>query len=153
MSGENLQNDPEQSINALHRKDDASVSGRHDAPDEEAQPLNPEDIHPVLQRQELSCASQKDKLEEEFQALAKQWRKETRYMSSANKMAMHPAYQRIISMGKDAIPLILRDLQQTRSHWLWALHILAKEDPAPENATFDQAVDAWLDWGKQHKYL
>src|SRR5215468_10244446 len=80
-------------------------------------------------------------LEVEFRALATHWHKETRYWSSISRMSMHPAYQRIIALGDDVIPLILRDLKQTRSHWLWALYVLSGfYDPSPENASFDEAV-------------
>ena len=93
-------------------------------------------------------------LSREFIVLVSQWRTATRYVSSANKMAMHPAYQAIIALGGRAVPLILRDLEQTRSHWLWALYILSKfQGPAPEGATFDEAVDAWLNWGRQRGLL
>jgi hypothetical protein len=92
-------------------------------------------------------------LEQKFNRLATEWHKATRMMSSVTKMAMHPAYQKIIAMGLPVMPLILRDLEQTRDHWLWALHVLTEEDPAPENASFDQAVDAWLEWGKQRGFL
>jgi hypothetical protein len=91
--------------------------------------------------------------EREFRALAERWRRETRYISSVNKAAMHPAYQQIIGMGRDAVPLILRELERTRGHWLWALFAITKHDPAPEGATFDEAVDAWLNWGRQNRYL
>jgi hypothetical protein len=91
--------------------------------------------------------------EREFRTLADRWRRETRYVSSVNKTAMHPAYQQIIGMGKEVIPLILRELERTRGHWLWALFAITKHDPAPEGATFDEAVDAWLDWGRRHRYL
>ncbi len=88
-------------------------------------------------------------LERDFNILAARWQRETRYLSSASKMAMHPAYQRIISLGQRVIPLILRDLQQTRGHWLWALYVLSEfQDPAPEGATFEEAVEAWLHWGR-----
>ncbi|MEK6289371.1 MAG: hypothetical protein AABO57_26970 [Acidobacteriota bacterium] len=93
-------------------------------------------------------------LRDEFNALAECWHKETRYWSSATKMAMHPAYQRIISLGEEVIPYILDDLQRTHGHWLWALHILSEfHDPATEGATFDEAVDAWLNWGRQQGLL
>lgn len=95
-----------------------------------------------------------DSVQEEFDVLASQWHKETRYWSSATKMAMHPAYQGIIALGRAAVPLILRDLERTRSHWLWALYILSKrQDPAPDEATFDKAVDAWLEWGRRQGLL
>lgn len=66
---------------------------------------------------------------------------------------MHPAYQRIIGLGPRAVPLILRELQKTRGHWLWALNAITGEDPAPPAATYSEAVDAWLEWGKENRYL
>ncbi|MCI0486409.1 MAG: hypothetical protein L0229_07395 [Blastocatellia bacterium] len=92
-------------------------------------------------------------LEARFNALAEQWHRETKLLSSATKMAMHPAYQKIIGMGAPVIPLILRDLERTRDHWLWALHVITDEDPAPPDSDFEQAVDAWLEWGRAHGYI
>ena len=93
-------------------------------------------------------------LEQEFSELAERWHKETRLMSSVSKMAMHPAYQGIIALGRSVIPLILQDLKKTRDHWLWALYVLNRfNDPAPPDATFDEAVDAWLAWGKEEGHL
>lgn len=89
----------------------------------------------------------------EFGRLAGQWKKDTRFTSSLNKRSMHPAYQRIIGMGPAALTLIFQDLEETRSHWLWALCAITGNDPAPQNATFDEAVDAWLTWGKSEGYL
>jgi hypothetical protein len=40
---------------------------------------------------------------DEFNALAEQWRREAGALSDTEKRAMHPAYQRIIGMGNDAI--------------------------------------------------
>ena len=92
-------------------------------------------------------------LEQRFWNLANQWHKETRLTSSVAKMVMHPAYQQIIGMGAVAIPFILRDLRATRDHWLWALRAIVGDDPSPEGASFDEAVDAWLAWGKKKKYI
>jgi len=89
-------------------------------------------------------------LESNFRDLAVRWHKETKYWSSATKMAMHPSYQRIIALGEKVIPYILNDLRLTRGHWLWALYILSGfQDPSPDDATFDEAVDAWLKWGTE----
>lgn len=92
-------------------------------------------------------------LESKFRMLADRWRKETRHSSSVNRMAMHPAYQQIVGMGRDALPLILRELEITRGHWLWALYAISGEDAAPEGSTFEQAVDAWLEWGRRHNHI
>lgn len=88
-----------------------------------------------------------------FRQLADQWRSETKYVSSLSKMALHPAYQKIIGMGQPAVPLILSELRESSDHWLWALHSITGEDPAPPNATFREAVQAWIEWGKQKGYL
>jgi hypothetical protein len=88
-----------------------------------------------------------------FQQLAERWRSETEYISSLSKMVLHPAYQRIIGLGKPAVPLILSELQKQVDHWLWALHAITGESPAPPNATFREAAQAWLDWGREKGYL
>lgn len=92
-------------------------------------------------------------LERTFSALAEQWRADTVFLSSVEKMAMHPAYQRIIGLGPQALPLLLRELQGRPDHWFWALHAISGEDPAPADATFDQAVQAWLEWGRCQGYI
>jgi hypothetical protein len=92
-------------------------------------------------------------LKREFDKLAQLWYADTAKLSIVHQMAMHPAYQAIIGMGRDALPFIFRELQQTRDHWLWALNAITRQDASKPNQTFDQAVDAWLDWGKNRGYL
>ena len=92
-------------------------------------------------------------VEPRFRHLVDQWRKETRYLSSLSKISMHPAYQKIIGIGKEGVPLILREMQERGGHWLWALYAITDEDPAPPNANFDEAVQAWLNWGRQRGYI
>ncbi len=43
-------------------------------------------------------------IETRFLELAQQWRRETGMMSLVTKMSMHPAYQRIIGMGRTRCP-------------------------------------------------
>ena len=88
-----------------------------------------------------------------FAKLADNWRTATRRLSSVSQISMHPSYQRIIGMGLPAVPLILHALAEKPEHWLWALHSITGEDPAPENATFSEAVAAWLNWGRRMGYL
>jgi len=92
-------------------------------------------------------------LEREFNALAREWRKNTRHVSSVHEKSMNRAYQKIIRRGKDFVPFILQDLERTRDHWLWALDIIGDENPAEHAETFEEAVDAWLRWGKLHGHL
>ncbi len=90
---------------------------------------------------------------DEFRTLVKQWRRDTRHISSLAKMASHPAYRRIMGMGRDVLPLLLNELRQHPDHWLIALNAITGEDPAPQGATFDEAVSAWLSWGREKGLL
>lgn len=88
-----------------------------------------------------------------FNELASLWKRDTRFTSSLTKMMLHEAYQAIIGMGKEALPFIFADLKQSGDHWLWALRAITQEDPVPEGADYRTAVEAWLAWGREHRYL
>jgi len=100
-----------------------------------------------------STGNEREKLERTFRHLVEQWKKDTLHWSSVAKMIAHPSYRRIMGMGPDALPLLLRELRECPDHWLIALNAITGEDPAPPDSTFHQAVDAWLAWGVQRGYL
>ena len=56
-------------------------------------------------------------------------------------------------MGERAIPLILADLQKEPDHWSYALTKLTKADPVKPEDNFHQAVEAWLNWGREQGYI
>jgi hypothetical protein len=89
--------------------------------------------------------------EARFKALAARWKAERGATSSATQMAMHPAYQSLIGLGADAIPLLLRELQCEPDHWFWALCAITGEDPVPPEArgNVQEMAKAWLEWGRQ----
>jgi hypothetical protein len=93
-------------------------------------------------------------LEHRFQQLATQWKQETRGLSSTTALAMHPAYQQIIGMGKAVIPLLLQDLETKFGRWFWALKSITGQDPVPaEHQGNTQAMtEAWLTWGRDQGY-
>lgn len=93
-------------------------------------------------------------LEQKFSRLAKQWRKETRHVSSIHEKSMNMAYQKIIGMGKEVLPYIFRDFQRTHDDWLWALQVITEAEPAPgQYDDFDEVVEAWLNWARENHYL
>jgi hypothetical protein len=92
-------------------------------------------------------------LEQEFNELAGIWYQETGKLSSAEQIVLHPAYQKIIGMGKDALPFIFKELQRTRGHWIWALAMITRDDKGKPGMKFREAVDAWLAWGKTNGYI
>ena len=67
---------------------------------------------------------------------------------------MHPAYQQIIGLGKEAIPFLLRELEQKSGRWFWALKSITREDPLQEEhkGNTQEMIDTWLDWGHRNGY-
>lgn len=88
-----------------------------------------------------------------FNALARRWVREAEGISVHSRAVMHKAYQQIIGMGPVAIPLLLEALEDQPDHWMWALSILANEDPAKHARTFQQARAEWLKWGHRKGYI
>lgn len=98
----------------------------------------------------LPASNQPDPRRERFRLLAQQWRADTQWLSSASQAAMHPAYQAIIGMGADALPLILEDLRQNSGHWYWALKAISNQDPVvpADRGSIKKMRAAWLRWGE-----
>jgi hypothetical protein len=98
-------------------------------------------------------------MEEKFRRLADKWHDETDMHSSTLKVIGHPAYLRIIAMGRSAIPLILQEMKQRPGHWLPAINALTEdireegENPAGCCATSSEARTAWIRWGESKGYL
>jgi len=85
-------------------------------------------------------------LEQQFGELAEQWARETMHISAIREMILHRAYQRIIGLGPDVVPLILQRMRLTREQWFWALSALTGDDPAQGANTVDEAIAAWIEW-------
>jgi len=90
-----------------------------------------------------------------FRDLVRQWKEATVFTSSGTEIALHPAYQQIIGMGKEAIPLILGELQREPDHWFWALQSITGEDPVPpaDRGQLRKMTEAWLRWARTNGYL
>lgn len=102
----------------------------------------------------VSDRTAQENLTSHFARLADRWRRETAMLSSVTQIAMHPAYQEIIGMGQDAVPLILRELEQRPDHWFWALRAITSADPIlPEQrGKVDEMAAAWLTWEREQGY-
>ena len=92
-------------------------------------------------------------LEKIFNGLVEKWKSETGSWSSISRRYAHPAYQAILVLGKDALPLIFQSLKKEPDYWFAALRALIPDNPVSRDASFDQAVDAWLRFGKDEGYL
>jgi hypothetical protein len=89
-----------------------------------------------------------------FRTLAARWVKETTTSSSSfQDIVINSAYQGIIGLGPQAVPLILEELQRAPDHWGWALEAITGENPVPPEAAgdVDAIARAWLRWGRAQK--
>jgi hypothetical protein len=89
--------------------------------------------------------------EQHFRALVSQWKRERGPYSSSAKLAEHSTYQQIIALGKEVIPLLLRELEREPDHWFRALSALTGVDPVPEasRGKLPEMAAAWLRWGQE----
>jgi hypothetical protein len=95
-----------------------------------------------------------ESLEQRFQRLASEWEAATGFISSMDAASKHPAYQEIISMGGEVMPLLLRDIEKNHTHWFIALEKITGANPLPSEAAgnIPRMVAAWLDWAKRNGY-
>jgi len=95
-----------------------------------------------------------------FQDLVSQWRKERNPLSSlAWNNVRNPSYQRIIGMGKLALPFILRELrrelrQGEPDDWFPALWAITGDNPVPADSQgkLQEMAKAWIEWGLRNGY-
>jgi hypothetical protein len=91
----------------------------------------------------------------QFERLAQAWREAAPIHCHNPVRYDHPAYQGIIALGPDVVPLLLRDLAKHHHDWFWALHLVTGADPIPpqERGDWSAMTQTWLDWGRAHGYL
>jgi hypothetical protein len=86
-----------------------------------------------------------------FKQLANEWKTQTGHISFVSNRIQHPAYRKILLMGKTAVPLILEEMDHDKDHWFHALYTITGENPLPDdfNGSISEARDIWLKWGKE----
>lgn len=85
-------------------------------------------------------------IRDEFNAYRDEWKAQSEFLSSVTEMILLPAYQRIIGLGRPAIPLIIDELRAGVDHWFWALSAIAGADHAAGAATMSEAARRWIEW-------
>jgi hypothetical protein len=111
------------------------------------------DVSTPTRTNPIETNEERDELEDIFNGLVEKWKKETGGYSLTVRRYAHPAYQSILTLREDVIPLILRELQQRPDWWFEALKALAKTDPTKPGDNFKDAGLAWLEWGKQRNLI
>lgn len=102
----------------------------------------------VLMGLSRAASWQPETLEDSFFRHAAKWRAETGFMSSIRDMATHQSYQHIIGMGRDVVPLIIRELRERPDHWFWALKAITQVDPVSpcDRGKVERMREAWIEW-------
>jgi len=91
-----------------------------------------------------------ESFERRLRDLETQWKTDTEFLSDARKIINHSAFKAIIALGKDVVPILLRDLE-TKSLWVWALPEITDEDPVPaiDGGNIRKMAEAWIKWGRE----
>ncbi len=94
-------------------------------------------------------------LESRFAQLVTRWKKERGHESSIERMAMNEAYQQIIGLGPQVVPLLLREMELRPSHWDWALRAITGKNPVPAafRGRIKEMARIWVEWGKKRSKL
>lgn len=103
----------------------------------------------------VPATRQRESILSRFESLAREWRAETSHLSSTTEMCLHHAYQAIIGMGEDVLPMLLAEMESAPDHWDWALSAVTGLDPVPEEhyGDIDKIAEIWVLWGKESGYL
>ncbi|HEY4329696.1 MAG TPA: hypothetical protein VGN88_08160 [Phycisphaerae bacterium] len=100
----------------------------------------------------LELSRSNEEVEKRFKGLLEQWTEETRFESNYSRLMMHPAYRKILGLGPQVVPLILRNLTGGSGPWIAALEDITGENPIlPGHETDSKLmIQDWLEWGKRH---
>ena len=105
-------------------------------------------IEDCLSQYLIPVSRQTENLYIKFNRLKCKWQEDTAFSSSITEIAMHPAYQQIIGLGKEALPFIVNELAMEPNIWFWALKAITGVDPVPPEKIGD--IDAmayeWIKW-------
>ncbi len=89
-------------------------------------------------------------IELQFCILYEKWKEERKYLSLMCDIQNTTSYQKIIQMGKDVLPFILKSMQNTPDWWFEALFKITNINPiSPQNkGNLAKMTQDWLAWGK-----
>lgn len=92
-------------------------------------------------------------LELRFNALKEKWQAESAFLSSPAEMAMLDSYQKIIGLGPQVVPFLIRELSREPDFWFWALRAITGANPVPQEAqgNVDEMTKCWLSWYASRK--
>jgi hypothetical protein len=90
-----------------------------------------------------------------FYDLALTWQHDHMFTSDMDRVAMHPAYQQIIGMGNEVLPLIFQQLQFNPNYWFAALNAITGVNPVKEDhlGNLQAMSNDWVEWATRKGYV
>lgn len=115
---------------------------------------NTDDAQSLFQKLRTICQNAMIEDQKLFYELFQEWHAETVFNSDSMQSVMSKSYQRIIGMGKRALPFIFKELPKCLDDWFWALEAITGENPVkPEHySSFKSSIQDWVLWGREHGY-
>ena len=94
-----------------------------------------------------------DVASEQIKFLIETIKRECAHLSSVREVGQHPAYLRIIEMGPPALPLLLREVEESPDHWFLALREITQENPvlAEHRGVISGMAQDWLRWARDRE--
>jgi hypothetical protein len=91
--------------------------------------------------------------ENKFWELIRIWEYQNAGVSSSTVILSHPALSEIITMGTEAIPLLLKALHEN-FHLAYALHRITGEWPVKQEyaGNSGKIIESWMKWAKRRGY-
>jgi hypothetical protein len=93
--------------------------------------------------------------EEKFNALAAKWKNDSKTSLLMTQKCTDASYQRIIGMGQQTIPLLLKKISEPSGEdWFWALSAVTNENPvkSEHRGIIDKIIEDWIKWGRSQGY-
>ena len=89
-----------------------------------------------------------------FQQLASEVEEDCIMLSSPTQIALHPAYQEVIGMGKTILPLLIKRLSEFPTTWFWALEAISGINPVHKahRGSVPYMVHDWNSWARENGY-
>jgi len=108
----------------------------------------------IKARTALYYLYQEDKIRFLFYKSAEEIDRDTGIYSDLSYRFKHPAYRKIIRLGKQVLPYIFEELKEDPDWWFYALEAITGEDPTDESMAgrLDLLSEAWLKWAEKNGY-
>jgi len=91
----------------------------------------------------------------QFETYYKQWKAETAFESNGRKIIENTYYQKMINMGKAAIPLILEKYVQANDHWSYASRRITgiSLNESTNYGNLEAIRMDWIEWGVKNNLI